>query len=116
MYFPQIQHLKLMNHLWNADISTLTTLKVPYASTVNEHATEGIELVRINPTKAADSNLISDDWNSCANSYFKDLCDSVQKAKDSARSYLKKSRLPEILAETNPDVRLNIARTFFWST
>ncbi|KAF7259718.1 hypothetical protein EG68_02780 [Paragonimus skrjabini miyazakii] len=105
-YGTSVQHLKLMNHLWNADISTLTTLKVPYASAVNENTTEGIELRRINPTKSASSDLTSDDWNSCANSYFKDLCDSVQRAKDSACSYLKKSRLPEILAETNPDVRL----------
>ncbi|KAA3670640.1 uncharacterized protein DEA37_0008265, partial [Paragonimus westermani] len=58
-YGTSVQHLKLMNHLWNADISTLTTLKVPSASTVNEDITEGIELVRINPTKAAGSNFTS---------------------------------------------------------
>ncbi|CAL8108793.1 unnamed protein product [Calicophoron daubneyi] len=109
-YGTTVQHLKLINHLWSADISALKTLKVPaensdsaFIGGKDPPRSDSIELGSIRPIKACkNGQLPADNLDSLSASlYLKNLSERVKRAKETASVTLEKSRLPEILADAS---------------
>ncbi|KAG5441384.1 hypothetical protein CSKR_202176 [Clonorchis sinensis] len=108
-YDTSVQHLKLLNHLWAADISNLRTLKVPAESPSMGHPLGDVELTPVRRKSASQKDEC--DEVPSATAYIRGLFERVQQAKESARSVLENSRLSEILSETNYNLQPEIRRS-----
>ncbi|GAA49998.1 hypothetical protein CLF_103906 [Clonorchis sinensis] len=89
-YDTSVQHLKLLNHLWAADISNLRTLKVPAESPSMGHPLGDVELTPVRRKSASQKDEC--DEVPSATAYIRGLFERVQQAKESARSVLENSR------------------------
>ncbi|TPP64421.1 hypothetical protein FGIG_08400 [Fasciola gigantica] len=117
-YGTTVQHLKMVNHLWTTDISTLECIKVPADSNAGDsdsrRVSQSIELTSVNTKSDAQripqgnqyisqqdqSVVVEEQEEISASDYLQSLFDHAHRAKQCASSVLQNSRLSEILLET----------------
>ncbi|KAH8856848.1 hypothetical protein KSF78_0009347 [Schistosoma japonicum] len=101
-----VQRLRWINRLWSSDISNIITLKVParsHSQSSDFTNYNSIELCSVK--KKFDTNVEDDSQITSASLYYKGLSERVEKAKEAASRCLAKSRLPEIIADCDPNSR-----------
>ncbi|CAH8559105.1 unnamed protein product [Schistosoma turkestanicum] len=101
-----VQRLRWINRLWSSDISNMTTLKVPVKSQFEPSGYihhNSIELCTVKKKSAPSNEEVPQ--TASASLYFKELSERVEKAKEAASRCLEKSRLPEIIADCDPNSR-----------
>ncbi|KAK4467739.1 hypothetical protein MN116_008671 [Schistosoma mekongi] len=100
-----VQRLRWINRLWSSDISNIITLKVPVKSHSQSRDFTRYNSIELCSVKKFETNVEDASQIASASLYYKELSERVEMAKEAASRCLAKSRLPEIIADCDPNSR-----------